>query len=183
MNDYKMNHAKKHKDTQVDYITVIDHSTLKKEIKTLLEIKVDDKVTLDDVIRKLDETINNLTNNIFEITNRTDGYKEQMNKLITELQDKNKALEDKVNALEELFKEKTKNYETRGAIMKRVISKMANVGLWVSGLSTVALTSYAMYPEVFNYGLDFFRHRAIYVRWYCRTYRSYNILRCYFKTT
>ena len=51
-NDYKMNHAKKHKDTQVDYITVIDHSTLKKEIKTLLEIKVDDKVTLDDVIRK-----------------------------------------------------------------------------------------------------------------------------------
>ena len=32
--------------------------------------------------------------------------------------------------------------------MKRVISKMANVGLWVSGLSTIALTSYAMYPEV-----------------------------------
>ena len=40
MNDYKMKHAKKHKDTQVDYIEVIDHSTLKKEIKTLLEIKV-----------------------------------------------------------------------------------------------------------------------------------------------
>lgn len=39
--------------------------------------------------------------------------------------------------------------------MKRVISKMANVGLWVSGLSTIALTSYAMYPEVYNYGLDF----------------------------
>lgn len=39
--------------------------------------------------------------------------------------------------------------------MKRVISKMANVGLWVSGLSTVALTSYAIYPEVYNYGLDF----------------------------
>ena len=69
MNDYKMNHAKKHKDTQVDYITVIDHSTLKKEIKTLLEIKVDDKVTLDDVIKKLDETINNLTNNILEWNN------------------------------------------------------------------------------------------------------------------
>ena len=49
-----------------------------------------------------------MINNIFEITNRTDGYKEQTNKLITELQDKNKALEDKVNALEELFKEKTK---------------------------------------------------------------------------
>ena len=108
MNDYKMKHAKKHKDTQVDYITVIDHSTLKKEIKTLLEIKVDDKVTLDDVIRQLDETINNLISNIFEITNRIDGYKEQTNKLITQLQDKNKALEDKVNALEELFKEKIK---------------------------------------------------------------------------
>lgn len=108
MNDYKMKHAKKHKDTQVDYITVIDHSTLKKEIKTLLEIKVDDKVTLDDVIRNLDKTINKLITNIVETTEINNGYKEQMNELITELQDKNKALEDKVNALEELFKEKTK---------------------------------------------------------------------------
>ena len=67
--------------------------------------------------------------------------------------------------------------------MKRVISKMANVGLWVSGLSTIALTSYAMYPEVYNYGLDFLGIEQSMLGGIAGTYRSYNILRCYFKTT
>ena len=108
MNDYKMNHAKKHKDTQVDYITVIDHSTLKKEIKTLLEIKVDGKQKLKELLKLYDNNFNKLNIHIDELIDIAIEKNKKYESEITILQDKNKALEDKVNALEELFKEKTK---------------------------------------------------------------------------
>lgn len=108
MNDYKMNHAKKHKDTQVDYITVIDHSTLKKEIKTLLEIKVDGKQKLKELLKLYDDNFNKLNIHIDELIDIAIEKNKKYELEISNLQDKNKALEDKVNALEELFKEKTK---------------------------------------------------------------------------
>src|SRR5690554_1043488 len=106
MNDYKMKHAKKHKDTQVDYITVIDHSTVKKEIKTLLEIKVDDKVTLAGVFNEYDKTINGLLDAVYKLEQNNIAFKEEATKHIEELYNQNKQLQDEIKSLQEQLEQK-----------------------------------------------------------------------------